>query len=152
MGRPLDAARAATGLAGALEPTAPAEADRWQAKAIQLFGQAGDPLGEAHVALARGLADARAKKLDAALGWFGKAEEVAQQVGGARAIQVREIAREDAAQTLVMSGASAEMAQKAAAMGVSDLMERQHGLQEAFKAYDQGLVLYNNKEIGRAHV
>ncbi|HND29315.1 MAG TPA: hypothetical protein PLA94_04920 [Myxococcota bacterium] len=150
LGRPLDAARAATGLAGALEVSAPAEADRWGSKAEALFTQAGDPLGAAHVALARGLAEARAKKPEAALGWFGKAADVARKVGGARGRQVEAIAREDAAQTLVMLGQSEDVARLAAAAGVSDLLERQRDLATAFSAYEEGLVAYQNREWQRA--
>ena len=146
LGRPLDAARAATGLAAALEPTAPAEADRWARKAESLFAAAGDSLGPAHVAIARGLADARAKKLPEALAWFGRAAELGRTAGGSRGAYLEAIARENAAQTLVMLGASEDVARLAAEQGLSDLVGRQRDLQQAFDSYDQGLASYNARD------
>jgi tetratricopeptide (TPR) repeat protein len=149
-GRALDGARAATSLAGALEATAPAEADRWGAKAEALFTAAGDPLGPAHVYMARGIAAAKAKKLDSALSWFGKAADYAKKTGGARAELIERTAREDAAQTLVLLGQSEDVAKRAAEAGLTELVARQQGLQEAFDAYDAGLSAYQAKNWAEA--
>lgn len=144
-GRPLDAARAATGLTAALEATAPTEADRWQKKAEALFAQAGDPLGPAYIYIARGLSAARAHQTENALRWFAKAADSAKAVGGTRGMQVEDIAREDAAATLVMLGQSEEIAKMASDAGLSELVKRQQTLSDAFKAYDAGLDAYNKK-------
>jgi hypothetical protein len=56
------------------------------------------------------------------------------------------VARENAAQTLVMLGASEDVARLAAQAGVSDLVERQVALKAAFAEYDAGLAAYDRRE------
>jgi tetratricopeptide (TPR) repeat protein len=92
--------------------------------------------------MARGLADARAKKLDAALAGFAKAADAATKVGGARGEGVARIARENAAQTLVMLGEDEQIARVAAQQGLTDLVTREKSLRVAFGAYDAGLAAY----------
>lgn len=143
LGRWMDAARAATALAGALQPSDAASAQKWATRAEALFVKAGDALGPAHVAMARGLADARAKRLEPALAGFARAAEVAEKVGSGRGTAVARIARENAAQTLVMLGQSEDVARLAAQAGVADLLQRQVDLKAAFADYDAGLAAYD---------
>jgi len=146
LGRWMDAARVATGLAAALQPTDPAGAAKWGSRAEALFAKAGDPLGPAHVAMAKGLADARAKRLEQALADFAKAAEAAEKLGSGRGTAVARIARENAAQTLVMLGQTEDVARLAAQAGVSDLVERQVALKAAFTSYDAGLAAYDARD------
>lgn len=142
LGRWLDAARVATSLSAAWQPKDPAKAQTWATRAEADFAKAGDPLGPAHVAMARALAQSRAKDLEGALGGFGRAAELAGKVGGERAQTVARVARENAAQTLVMLGSSEEVARLAAEKGLGDLVGRQAALKKAFTAYDAGLAAY----------
>lgn len=142
LGRNLDAARAATALAAALEGAGAAAADAWARKAEGYFAAAGDRLGPAHVALARGLAQARARKLPEALAWMAKAAAAADEVGGGRGAALAGVAREDAAQALVMLGASQDVAAAAAQAGVGDLVERARAMEEAARSYDAGMAAY----------
>jgi hypothetical protein len=146
LGRWMDAARVATALSGALQPTDAAGAQKWATRAEGLFAKAGDPLAAAHVAMSRALADARAKHLDAALAGFARAAEAAEKAGGGRGSAVARIARENAAQTLVMLGQSEDVARLAAQAGVSDLLQRQVDLKKAFAQYDAGLAAYDARK------
>lgn len=150
LAHPLDAARVATRLAAAWQPVDVAKADRWAAKATTLYAQAGEKLGPAHLALARALADARAKKLPEALRGFALAAQEAEKVGGGRGAAVARVAREDAAQTLVMLGAGQDVAKLAAEQGVGDLLARQESMKKAFDAYDAGLAAYNARQYAQA--
>ena len=150
LGHWMDAARVATALAAALQPTDTAQAQTWAGRAEGLFAKAGDPLGPAHVAMARALADARAKKLDSALAGFAKAAEAAEKTGGTRGTTVARIARENAAQTLVMLGQTEDVARLAAQAGVGDLVKRQQELQTAFSAYDAGLAAFDKQDYTNA--
>jgi tetratricopeptide (TPR) repeat protein len=150
LGRWMDAARVATALAGATQVADPSAAARWATKAEGLFTKAGDPLGRAHVAMARALADARAKRLEPALQGFAAAATAAEQAGGARGATVARVARENAAQTLVMLGQSEDVARLAAQAGVGDLVKRQQSLQTAFADYDAGLTAYDRRDWGEA--
>ncbi len=141
-GRVLDAARLATELAAALQPTDPAGAEVWAGKARTYFGQAGDPLGPAHVAMARALADARARNLTGALKGFGETAALAEQVAGGRGAAVAKVARDNAAQTLVALGAGQDVAKVAAQQGLGDLMARQESMKSGFDAYDAGLAAF----------
>jgi tetratricopeptide (TPR) repeat protein len=142
LGHPLDAARVATRLSAAWQGTDPAQADKWGKKALSLYASAGEKLGPAHLALARALADARAKKLSEALRGFATAAEAAEAVGGGRAQAIADVARQDAAQTLVMLGAGQDVAKLAADQGVTDLMAREESMKTAFTAYETGLTAY----------
>ncbi len=142
-GRYLDAARSATALAAAFQGKEEAKAKSWAGRAEGLFAKAGDPIGPAHVALALALADARAKRHDAALAGFARAAELAEAVGSARGKVVARISRENAAEMLVRLGQSADVAKMAAQAGVGDLVARQQQLATAFTDYDAGLKAYN---------
>lgn len=146
LGRWLDAARVATELSAAWEPKDAAKADAWAKRAQADFAKAGDPLGPAHVAMARALASARAKDLDRALAGFAAAGQAAEKVGGERGTLVAAVARENAAQTLVMLGSGEEVARRAASAGLQDLVGRQEALKQAFAAYDGGLAAYQAKD------
>ena len=150
LGRHLDAGRAATALAALLEPTRPTEAETWAGRARSLFAKAGEQLGPAHVALARALANARARQLDRALLGFAEAAELAGKVGGQRAETLAAIAREDAAQTLVMYGSDADLARASADAGLSALVRRQQQLAVGFESYDGGLAAYNLRDFAKA--
>lgn len=150
LGRWMDAARVATALAGALQTADAAQAQKWATRAEGLFVKAGDALGPAHVAMARALADARAKRLEPALGGFARAAEAAEKVGGGRATAVARIARENAAQTLVMLGQSEDVARLAAQAGVADLIQRQVDLKAGFADYDAGLASYDSGKWAEA--
>ena len=142
-GRYLDAARAATELAGAVHAGNPAVASGPAAQAEGLFAKAGDALGPAHVTLARALADGRAKRLEEALRGFARAAEQAETVGGRRGTALARVAREDAAATLVMLGHDADLADLASKAGLGDLVRRQTELVAASALYDSALVAYN---------
>ncbi len=150
LGRWMDAARVATALAGALQPVDAAAAAKWGTRAEGLFAKAGDALGPAHVAMAKALADARAKRLEPALEGFARAAEAAEKVGGGRGTAVARVARENAAQTLVMLGQSEDVARLAAKAGVADLVQRQVQLKAAFADYDAGLAAYDARDWGTA--
>lgn len=142
-GRYLDAARAATELTGALQTTDEAAAAVAAKNAESLFSKAGDSLGPAHVALARALADGRAKRLEPALLGFARAAELAEAVGGGRGATLARVAREDAAATLVMLGHDADLAALASKAGLGDLVKRQESMSAAGSQYDAALVAYN---------
>lgn len=150
LGRWIDAARVATALAAVYETADATQAQKWTTKAEGLFAKAGDPLGPAHVAMARGLADARAKKLEPALAAFARSAEAADKVGSNRGKIVARIARENAAQTLVMLGQSEDVARLAAQAGVGDLIQRQTDLKRAFEVYDTGLAAYQARDWTKA--
>lgn len=141
-GRVLDAARVSTELAAALQPTDPAGAESWAQKARGYFAQAGDPMGPAHVAMARALADARAHHLESSLKGFADAAGLAEKVGGARGAAVAKVARDNAAQTLVALGAGEDVAKVAAQQGLGDLLARQASMKTGFDDYDAGLTAY----------
>ena len=71
-------------------------------------------------------------------------------MGGGRATAVARVAREDAAQTLVMLGAGQDVAKLAAEQGVGDLVKRQADLKAAFDAYDVGLASYTARQYAPA--
>lgn len=150
LGRQLDAARAATTLAAAWQTKDRAKADSWGKKATDAFARAGEPLGPAHVTLARALADGRAKNLDAALAGFAKAAELAEATGGGQATALARIAREDAAQTLVLLGHDRDIAALASQQGLSDIVARSQKLEAGSDAYDEGLAAYNAGQFDTA--
>ncbi len=141
-GRNLDAARAATALAGAWQQGEPAGAGAPAATAEGYFRAAGDRLGPAHVLLARALGDARAKRLPEALGGFAKAAAAAEAVGGGRATALAKVARQNAAAALVMLGHDADLAKLASDAGLGDLVKREQQLSGAAARYDAGLTAY----------
>lgn len=141
-GRPLDAARAATTLAAAWEGRDAARADSWSKRAEELFAKGGESLGPAHVSLARGLAAARNKDLDTALGHFARAADQAESTGEHGATVAR-IAREDAAQAMVALGRDRDLAALAAQQGLTEILAEQQQLQKGDLAYEQGLAAYN---------
>ncbi len=149
-GRNLDAARAATALAAAFEGRDAAKAAGWGAAAAGYFSKAGDALGPAHVLLARGLANARAKRLPEALAQFAKAVELAEKVGGGRGAAIVAVAREDAAQTLVALGSTDEVAKLASQQGMGEIIARHQQTQKAADAYDAGLALYTKGDFKAA--
>ncbi|MFZ5478508.1 MAG: hypothetical protein ACOZNI_17190 [Myxococcota bacterium] len=145
LGRPMDAARAATSLAAAFEPTDPAKARVWGGRAEGLFAKAGEALGPAHVAMALALADARAGKNDLALQGFARAAELAGKVGGERAQTVARIARDNAAALLAAAGTEVPEGSD-----LGPLVERQKKLDAAMAAFDAGLVAYNQRKWDEA--
>lgn len=142
LGRSLDAARVATQLAAAWQARDPATAEKWATRAKALFAAAGDPLGPAHLSLARALADAKAKRLPQAMTGFAEAAKLAEAVGSNRGKALAVVARENAAQTLVMLGSGPEVARMAAEAGIEALVARQAQLDAAFGAYEAGLAAY----------
>jgi tetratricopeptide (TPR) repeat protein len=149
-GRNLDAARAATTLASAVQQASPGEAAAQAGVAEAYFRAAGDSLGPAHVQLARALGDARAKRLPEALAGFAAAAEKAEKVGGGRAAALAKVARADAAATLVMLGHGQDLARLAADAGLGDLVERQQAFAAAAAAYDGGVKAYAANDFAGA--
>ncbi len=149
--RPLDAARVETQLAAAWERSDPTKASGFATKAEGYFSAAHEPLGPAHVALARALADANAERLPEALAGFSRAATLgdAAKTGGGTALA--RVAREDAAGALVALGEGQDLANLAAQNGLGDLVERAKGMQAAFAQYDAGLKLYDAKSWDPAH-
>ena len=135
-----DAARVAVGLVRAVSVSDPREGRVYEQRALVLFEQAGDPLGPAHVALARGLARAEARDLAQALEAFAQAAELAEAAGGPL---VQATAERNAAKALVALGASAEQAEQAAGDGLEAAIAHQESLAVAMKAYEDGLLLYD---------
>jgi tetratricopeptide (TPR) repeat protein len=149
-GRNLDAARAATLLAGVVQQVEPAGAEAAARQAEGWFAAAGDKLGPAHVRLARALGDARAKRLPEALAGFAAAAEAAEAVGGARGAALARVARGDAAATLVMLGHDQDLAKIAADAGLGDLVKREQAFAAASARYDAGLAAYGESRFADA--
>ena len=149
-GRNLDAARAATMLAGAFQQVDPASAPAAAKQAEAYFSAAGDSLGPAHVQLARALGHARARRLPEALAGFAAAAELAEKVGGARATALARVARGDAAATLVMLGHDQDLSKLAADSGLADLVKREQAFAAAAKAYDAGIKAYGGGDFSGA--
>lgn len=141
-GRNLDAARAQTALVGAWQQVDPGTVAGAVKTAEGYFAAAGDPLGPAHIALARALGDGRAKRLEEALAGFANAAALAEKVGGGRATALARVAREDAAATLVMLGHDKDLATLASQAGLGDLVKREQSMQTATARYDAGLTAY----------
>jgi tetratricopeptide (TPR) repeat protein len=144
-GRPLDAARVATQLAAAWQRSDPAKAESFAKKAEGYFANAHDVLGPAHVALARALADSRAKRLPEALAGFANAAKLGEATGTAGGAALARVAREDAASTLVALGAGQDIAALASKQGLGDLVTRATAMQAAFATYDAGLKQYEGR-------
>ncbi len=142
-GRPLDAARVETQLAAAWQRSDPTKADSFAKKAEGYFVDAHEPLGPAHVALARALADARAKRLPEALAGFAHAAELGDAAKSGSGAALARVARQDAASTLVALGAGQDIAALAAKQGLGDLVARANSMQTAFASYDQGVKSYD---------
>lgn len=149
-GRNLDAARAATELAAALEAQEPSGAPAAARKAESYFAAAGDRLGPAHVKLARGLAAVRAGRLEDGLRGFAEAAAAAEAVGGGRGTTLARIARENAAASLVLLGHDADVAKLASDAGLADLVKRQESMVAASRLYDEGLGLYGTADFAGA--
>ena len=143
-GRPLDAARVATHLAAAWQRSDPAKAESFARKAEGYFSNAHDALGPAHVALARALADSRAKRLPEALAGFANAAKLGEAVGSAGGIALARVSRENAASTLVSLGAGKDIAALASKAGLGELVTRATAMQAAFTTYDEGLKQYES--------
>ncbi len=141
-GRHLDAARAATELAAAVEGLDASGVAEPARLAEGHFAAAGDRLGPAHVRLARALAAARARRLEDALRGFAEAATLAEAVGGDRATTLARVSRQNAAAALVMLGHDADLAALASKQGLGDLVRRQQAMLAASKEYDTGLMLY----------
>ncbi len=149
-GHHADAARLATALVGATAASDPAGADRWARRAARDFRRAGDPLGDAHVALARGLALVRVEELGSALEAFAAAAEAARSAEVAGSEAVARVAEANAASALVVLGASEEAAARAAALGLEGAVAHHQQLREAMAAYDQGMVDYDQARFAEA--
>lgn len=109
-------------------------------QALTLFSQAGDDLGPAHVELAYALGRVHAEDLETALVAFAKAAELAEETG--HGDHVVETASRNAAQALILLGASEDAATLAVGEGVAGAVEHHRTLIAALKAYDQGLTAY----------
>ncbi len=142
----MDAARAGTLAVAAWEVSDTPRAQVWATRTEALFAKAGEPLGPAHVRMARGLAAARAHKTDVALEHFARAAQSARGVAGERAETVVRIAREDAARLLVEAGDDASAADRAAAGGLDALVTRERDVRGAFSAYDAGRTAYDARD------
>jgi hypothetical protein len=149
-GRFLDAARAATWAAAAWQTRDDATADRWSRRAEDMFQRAGDPLGPAHVRMARGLAAARAGRDDVALAAFAQASAAAQGRAGERGATVARVAKENAARVLVRMGDGPDAAKRAAEGGLTEIVGRERALRDGFGAYDAGLAAYGAQDWARA--
>lgn len=142
-GRPLDAARVETQLAAAWQRSDPGKAESFAKKAEGYFVAANEPLGPAHVALARALADARAKRLSEALAGFARAASLGEAAGTGSGAALARVARQDAASTLVALGAGQDIAALAAQQGLGDLVTRASSMQAGFDAYDAAVKDYD---------
>jgi tetratricopeptide (TPR) repeat protein len=109
-----------------------------QARASELFRRAGDPLGDAHLAISAGLGAAARGQLDVALRAFAAAAESAEQVKTPRGEQLARIAREDAAQMLLGLGHSAAAVEKAKEFGLESMVAREKEFASAEAAYEKG--------------
>ena len=105
-------------------------------RAVGLFAKAMDPLGPAHVGVAEGLGRARHADPDGALLAFATAATSAEAVKTARGAQVAAIAREDAAQTLILLGQSPEVAEKSKKYGLDAIIAQHATFEKAQKSYD----------------
>ena len=135
-----DAARVSTSAVRALPPGKPAEV--WRTRAEGNFSKAHDPLGPAHLDMARGLAAADARELEDALEAFASARTIAEKVGTAQAKRVAAIADENAAQALVALGHGEEAVRR----GLDDAVSRHQRFSAAEEAYRRGLVAYDAQD------
>jgi len=145
-----DAARLATALVGATAVADPDASQRWARRAARDFRRAGDPLGDAHVALAQGLALVRAQDLPGALEAFGKAAQAARETDVAGSEAVAQVAEANAASALVVLGASVDAAHQAAALGLEGAVTHHKRLQEAMATYDRGIRDYDQALFSEA--
>ncbi|MCP4917037.1 MAG: tetratricopeptide repeat protein [Proteobacteria bacterium] len=140
-----EAARVATAMVRA---TGVAGGTTWIPRAEALFQQSKDTLGPAHVQLAWGLARVEAEDLEGALTAFGTAAELARATG--RGELVAATAERNAAQALVLLGASEDAARLASEGGVSSALAHQQGLELALSDYETGLAHYAKSDYGEA--
>ncbi len=145
-----EAARVASALVGSTAGLDPGAAQRWEKRARREFRKAGDPLGEAHVAMARGLALVRVEDLEGALTAFAQASQSARQVQAPGAQEIAAIAEANAASALVVMGASVDAAGQAAAHGLEAALHHHQQLQKAMVSYDQGLKTYDEGRFPEA--
>lgn len=145
-GRPLDAARVETQLAAAWQRTDPSKAESFAKKAEAYFVSAHEPLGPAHVALARALADAKAKRLPEALAGFARAAQLGEAAKSGSGAALARVARQDAASTLVALGAGQDLAALASQQGLGDLVARATSMQTAFATYDTAVQAYDARQ------
>jgi tetratricopeptide (TPR) repeat protein len=145
-----DAARLATALVGATAAADPAVSEKWARRAAKDFRRAGDPLGEAHVSLARGLALVRLEDLPGALAAFATAAQAARDAEVPGSAAVAEVAEANAASALVVLGASADAAAQAAALGLDGAVAHHQQLQAAMQAYDRGMTAYDGGRFAEA--
>jgi len=140
-----EAARVATALVR-MEAAHSDEVDFGQA--LTLFSQAGDDLGPAHVRLAYALGRVQAEDLPGALEAFAEAAELAEATG--HGAHVVETAQRNAAQALILLGASEEAATLAVGQGVAGALEHHNTLLAALESYDKGLRLYGAGDFKNA--
>lgn len=119
-------------------------------RALGLFAQAKDPLGAAHVGVAEGLGRARHGDPDGALAAFAAAATAAEAVKTARGTQVAEVAREDAAQTLILLGRSPEVAEKSKQYGLDTIIAQHATFDKAEKSYDAARAAYDQGQYAQA--
>jgi tetratricopeptide (TPR) repeat protein len=145
-----DAARVALGRVELAAAASSPELTRAAGEARALFVRAGDPLGNAHVALAEGLGRGRAQDLDGALTAFGKAAELARARGGPAAAQLERVAKDNAAVAMVGLTGSGDAAAIAARYGMDDLVERHARFVTARADYDRGMAAYEGSRWAEA--
>ncbi len=139
-----DAARVAVGLVRATAGVDPEEGERWAVRARVLFQQYGDPLGPAHVELARGNALVEVGELEQALEAYAVAEELA---GGG---WVAEAARRNAGRALVGLGATVDGAETAIGEGARQAITHHAALTVALEDYERALAHFNSGDYFEA--
>lgn len=120
----------------------PAAVGKVESRALAAFSRARDPLGPAHVGIARGLGLAEAEDLEGAMTTFLAAAGSAEAVGSERGKQIAKIARENAAKTVVDLTDSTAVLAQADKWGVDDLVARNVAYKRGRAAYDVALVDY----------
>lgn len=122
---------------------------RWRQRALDAFQQAGDALGPAHVDISAGLGQVEAKRTDAAVEAFVRAAQQAEGVSGERAEQVARIARDNAAQALLVAGIDGERAKK---LGLDEAVAAHQRFVGAEKDYEAALTAFNQADFSTARV
>lgn len=137
-----DAARVAVGRVELAAASSSPDLVRVAGEARALFVRAGDPLGNAHVALAEGIGRGRAQDLDGALTAFGQAAETARARGGPAATALEQVAKHNAAVAMVGITGDGDAAAIAARYGMTDLVERHSRFVAARKDYEGARTAY----------
>lgn len=145
-----DSARVASALVVLSSGRDPEATAKWSEAAVERFRRAGDPLGPAHVGIARGLGLVREGDVEEGLKAFVAAAKVAEESGTERGQEVARVARDDAAEALRVLGHSPQGVERAQELGLTDAVARQEAFARAKTAWVEGMEAWDAGEWGVA--